>query len=97
MSIKTNEKELEKKVLEMIIDRLELEDIDVDNYDYSQSIFASEEEEGLGLDSVDALELVVGIKKEFGVVIEENNTEIFKSISTIADYIRENQTQVSGD
>lgn len=97
MSIKTNDKELEKKVLLMIIDRLELEDIDVDNYDYSQRIFASEEEEGLGLDSVDALELVVGIKKEFGVVVEENNTEIFRSISTIADYIRENQTEKSGD
>jgi acyl carrier protein len=45
---------------------------------------------GLGLDSIDALELVLGLEKEFGVVIEDRTTAIkaLASIKTIADYIQ---------
>jgi acyl carrier protein len=51
--------------------------------------------EGLGLDSIDALELVLGLEKEFGVVIEDRPTavKVLASISTIAEYI---QTQGKG-
>lgn len=46
--------------------------------------------EGLGLDSIDALELVLGLEKEFAVVIEDRPTamKVLTSISTIADFIR---------
>jgi acyl carrier protein len=45
---------------------------------------------GLGLDSIDALELVLGLEKEFGVVIEDRATAIMvlTSIKTIADFIQ---------
>ena len=85
--------ELEKQILEMVIDKLGLEDIDVGTVDYDEPIFASyaEEGEGLGLDSVDALELVVGVKEKFNVKIGDEDMAVLRSISTIADFIRENQ------
>lgn len=51
--------------------------------------------EGLGLDSIDALELVLGLEKEFGVVIEDRPTavKVLASIRTIAEFI---QTQGKG-
>jgi acyl carrier protein len=47
--------------------------------------------EGLGLDSIDVLELVVGIKKEFGVEISDRETaeKVFTSVGAIAKYIEE--------
>jgi acyl carrier protein len=50
---------------------------------------------GLGLDSIDALELVLGLEKEFGVVVEDRETaiKVLASIKTIADFI---QTQGRG-
>jgi len=56
--------ELEKRILDLIIDTLSLEDVDTENFDYDVSIFASQDKEGrgLGLDSVDALELVVCLR-----------------------------------
>ncbi len=45
--------------------------------------------EGLGLDSIDALELVLGLEKEFGVVIADRDTavKVLASIKTIAEYV----------
>lgn len=45
---------------------------------------------GLGLDSIDALELVLGLEKEFGVVIEDRATavKVLASINTIAEFIQ---------
>lgn len=82
---------LEQRVLELIIDRLELEDIDINEVDYDDPVFSSFDDEGRGLelDSVDALELVVGLNEEFGVKVSDENMAIFRSIRTIADFIRE--------
>ena len=46
---------------------------------------------GLGLDSVDALQLVVAMEKEFGVVVPDaaTGTKVFASVRTMADYIAE--------
>lgn len=83
--------ELERKVLEMIVDKLSLEDLDLDSVDYDAPIFESyaDEGEGLGLDSVDALELVVGLKETFNVKVSDEDMAIFRSVRSIADYIRE--------
>ena len=85
--------ELERKILDMLIDRLGLEDIDPETVDYDMNLFAVEGNEGFGLDSVDALEIVVGIKSEFNVSItkEDDDKFILKNINSIAKYIRENQ------
>ena len=87
------EKTLERQILEMIIDRFDLEDVDVENFDYDQQIFATEECEGLGLDSVDSLEIVVGLKKDFDVVVDEDEMDAFKSINTLAEYVRTKQAE----
>lgn len=83
--------QLEVKVRDMIIERLGLDDVVPETVDFDAPIFASfdTEEEGLGLDSVDALELVVGLNEEFGVKVSDEDMAIFRSITTIADFIRE--------
>lgn len=90
------EKTLERQVLDMLIDRLGLEDIAPETIDYNTRLFAAEENEGLGLDSVDALELVVGLKNDFGVEVtdEDKGRSIFLSIQSIADYIREKREEL---
>lgn len=82
-----------KKILNILIEKLQLEIDDVDHVDYSMNLFESEEEEGFGLDSVDALEIVVAVKKEFGVDLKnvQNIESILKSIDTLASYIEEQQ------
>jgi len=50
---------------------------------------------GLGLDSLDALEIILGIEQEFKVKIEEGNISVLRSINTIVDYILDNQTITS--
>ncbi|MFO7870766.1 MAG: phosphopantetheine-binding protein [Kiritimatiellia bacterium] len=51
-------------------------------------------QDGLGLDSVDALELVVALEKEFGVRIPDSSvgSKVLVSVKTVVDYIRENQS-----
>lgn len=85
-----NELNLEAKVRDMIISRLSLDEVEVETVDFDAPIFVSfdNEDEGLGLDSVDALELVVGLNEEFGVKVTDDDMEIFKSIRTIANFIR---------
>ena len=75
----------------MIIDTLKLEDISVENIENDTPLFR----EGLGLDSLDALELVVAIERIFNVIIEDENIgkKAFASITALADFIQEEYTQ----
>jgi acyl carrier protein len=70
----------------MIIESLKLEDLDPAEIQENEPLFG----EGLGLDSLDALELVVAIEKHFGVVIEneDQGKEAFVSLGTLARYIQ---------
>ena len=72
-----------------IIDVLNLEDLEVDDINTEDPLF----NEGLGLDSIDALELIVLMEKEYGIKIEDpkKGKEIFYSVKTMADYITQNQ------
>lgn len=83
-----NDKRLEDIVKELIIRRLRLAKVPGD-IDETQPLFG----EGLGLDSIDALELVVGLEEEFQISIpdEDVGKEAFASIVSLADYIRKNQ------
>jgi acyl carrier protein len=51
---------------------------------------------GLGLDSVDALEIVVGLEQEFGISIGDEDMQVLRSINTIVDYILE-KTKEAGN
>jgi acyl carrier protein len=84
----TCENDLKERIKRMIVDRLRL-DVKPEEIDDAAPLFG----EGLALDSVDVLELVVGVEKEFGVVIEdaEEGRQVFQSINAMVDYI-ERQT-----
>ncbi|MDR2631407.1 MAG: phosphopantetheine-binding protein [Spirochaetaceae bacterium] len=78
--------DLKLQIKELIIGALELEDIKPENIDDSAPIFG----EGLGLDSIDALELGVALKKRFGVKFSAENADNkkhFASVDALAAYI----------
>jgi len=81
--------ELIKKLKTEIIEALNLEELGVDDIVTEDPLF----NEGLGLDSIDALELIVLMEKDYGVKIQEpeKGKEIFYSVKTMADYILKNQ------
>jgi acyl carrier protein len=77
---------LKQQIKELIISALELEDIKPEDIIDSEPLFG----EGLGLDSIDALELGVAIKKKFGVKFAAENADnkkIFSSVDALAAYI----------
>jgi acyl carrier protein len=71
----------------MIIETLRLEDITPEDIDNKASLFR----EGLGLDSIDALELVVAIEKIFNIIIEDEDVgkKAFASINALAVFIQD--------
>lgn len=76
----------------LLISELNLEDISPDDIDASAPLFR----DGLGLDSIDALELAVVIDKKYGIKIkssDERNKEIFSSLTALADFITANRTR----
>ncbi|MDD6653740.1 MAG: phosphopantetheine-binding protein [Treponema sp.] len=78
---------LKKEIKEVIISTLELEDIKLENIVDSEPIFG---DSGLGLDSIDALELGVGLKKHFGIKFSSesaDNKKHFASVDALAEYI----------
>lgn len=77
---------LEQELKELIISSLELEDITAGDIDSNEALFV----EGLGLDSIDALELGLAIKKKYGITMSsegEENKKHFASVSALADFI----------
>jgi acyl carrier protein len=78
--------EIEQRVRTLLSTRLKLAK-DVDGITDETPLF---DPNGLGLDSIDALELVLGLEKEFGVVVENRETavKVLASIKTIADFIQ---------
>jgi acyl carrier protein len=86
---------IETRVKKCIIERLNLQ-VDASDIDDDAPIFVGPEGEtdqkSLGLDSIDALEMVVALGNEFNVSITDKNMDIFKSVRTISDFVRENQS-----
>jgi len=76
----------------LLVDELNLEDISPDDIDETAPLFR----DGLGLDSIDALELSVIIDRQYGIKIkaeDERNAEIFSSLNALAAFISENRTR----
>ena len=84
--------ELILKLKKEIIEVLNLEDVKPEDIDSNAPLFGGE---GLGLDSIDALELIVLMEKNYGIKLQDPNQgkEIFKSINVMADYISKNRTK----
>ena len=79
------------KLKEEIIEVLNLEEVKPEDIDENAPLFG----EGLGLDSIDALELIVLMEKSYGIKLKDPNQgkEVFKSITVMAEYIAENRTK----
>lgn len=75
---------------QFLINGLKLEDIGADDINDDDALFG---DEGLGLDSVDSIELVLIIEKEYGIKINnsEQYQEIFKSVNSLLKYINDNK------
>jgi len=79
--------ELKKKIIEV----LNLEEMTPDDIDADEALFG----DGLGLDSIDALELIVLMEKDYGIKLANpaEGKAIFKSIRTIAEYVSSHRTK----
>ncbi|MBP5251863.1 MAG: acyl carrier protein [Treponema sp.] len=78
--------ELKREIKEVIITSLDLEDLKPEDIVDSEPLFG----DGLGLDSIDALELGVALKKKFGIKFSsenDDNKEHFASVDALAQYI----------
>ena len=86
-----NMEELVLELKEEIIKALYLEELKPEDIDNDAPLFGS----GLGLDSIDALELIVLIEKKYGIKLKDPNKskEVFKSINVMAKFIQENRTK----
>ncbi|MCF2738817.1 phosphopantetheine-binding protein, partial [Bacteroides caecigallinarum] len=74
-----------------IIEVLNLEEMKPEDIDNDAPLFG----DGLGLDSIDALELIVMIEKNYGIKLKDpsKGKEIFKSINVLAKFVSENRTK----
>ena len=79
--------ELKKEIIEV----LNLEDMKPEDIDENEPLFG----EGLGLDSIDALELIMLMEKNYGIKLQsaDQGKEIFKSVRVMAEYIQEHRTK----
>lgn len=85
---------MEELILELkkkIIEALNLEEMTPDDIDADEALFG----DGLGLDSIDALELIVLMEKDYGIKLANpsEGKAIFKSIRTIAEYVSSHRTK----
>ncbi|NCB97964.1 MAG: acyl carrier protein [Bacteroidia bacterium] len=81
--------ELILKLKQQIIEALNLEEVKPEDIDTDAPLFV----DGLGLDSIDALELVILLEREYGIRLEDPkaNKEIFKSVRTMAEFVEKNR------
>ncbi len=81
--------DLKLRVKQMLIERLKLEGMTPDQIEDQAPLFG----EGLGLDSIDALELVLAVEQTFGVKIEDeaSGLQAFKHVEALTAFIAEHQ------
>ena len=83
--------DLKQELKEKIIEQLNLEDIAIEEIADTDPLFG----EGLGLDSIDALELIVMLDKDYGIKLADpkEGKKIFESIATMSAYIAEHRSR----
>ena len=87
------ETDLKHRLKELLIERLKFEDMTPEDIGDDEPLFAG----GLGLDSIDALEIVVMLESEFGIRVKNESSarDYFKSISSLAELVRMKQGQAA--
>ncbi|MFH1157165.1 MAG: phosphopantetheine-binding protein [Pseudomonadota bacterium] len=86
LNIASQRRKLIQDLKEILIEKLSLP-LEPSEIAEDAPLFGS----GLGLDSIDALEIVVAVEEKFGVSITDDDMAVFRSINTIADFISNNQ------
>ena len=88
--------EIEDELKQMIVQTLMLKDVQPQGIDVDAPLFA----DGLGLDSIDALELAVEIGRRYKIQIksdDERNREVFRSVRALAAFIAEEKARMERD
>jgi acyl carrier protein len=82
---------LKQRLKELLIDRLKFEDMTPEDIGDDEPLFGG----GLGLDSIDALEIVVMLETEFGIKVKNETAarDYFRSVSTLAEYVEQRLAQ----
>ncbi len=84
--------ELKQELKEALVENLSLEDVTAEEIEDDTPLFG---DEGLELDSLDAVEIVVMLQRNYGLDVKElqKGKEIFQSINALADYVQKNATK----
>jgi acyl carrier protein len=84
--------ELHAELKELIVETLALEDVTPEEIETEAPLFV----EGLGLDSIDALEIAMVLEERYAVTLDddpETNERIFQSIKSLGDFVTENRVR----
>ena len=83
--------EIIEKLKEEIIEQLNLEEVSKEDIADDEPLFGA----GLGLDSIDALELIVLLEKNYGIKVQsaEEGKKVFYSVKTMSDFIKQQRTE----
>jgi acyl carrier protein len=90
------ESALEREIKQLIVDALMLEDKSADDIDAAAPLFG---QGGLGLDSIDVLELAMALHKRYGVKTkgdDARNREIFASVRSLAEFVEHERSVATG-
>ena len=86
----SNQTEAERELAELLVESLNLDDVAADSIDPEAPLFNT----GLGLDSIDALELALAISKKYGFQLRsdnEDNRRIFASLRALSEHIQQHR------
>lgn len=86
---------LQQEIAQLIVDTLNLEDVDATQIPVDQPLFG----EGLGLDSVDALELALALQKRYDIRIASDSKDArqhFATIASLADFVAAQRNACAG-
>ena len=91
MTVTAMSTDLRRKLKELLIERLKFEDMTPEDISDEDPLFGG----GLGLDSIDALEIVVMLESEFGIKLKNESSarDYFKSIASLADFVEQRLAQ----
>lgn len=82
---------IEKELAELLVESLNLEEVRPEDIDPEAALFGT----GLGLDSIDALELALAVSRRYGVQLksdDEDNRKIFASLGALARHVEQRRT-----
>ncbi len=85
----TNQTSAEAEMAELLVEVLNLEDVEANEIDPNEHLFG----DGLGLDSIDALEIALAISQKYGVEMkaeDESTREAFSTLKSLCDFVASN-------